>query len=888
MASRAEQQLSGAGHRRVLRWWRRGSPVGIAAVMVAGLSSGVAAAPGPDVGGEASGGQPAVRIVAPSASEPARTGPGESFEVVVAGTRDWPVVVDFRESSGGEWLTFDGSSGDGSVDGGTGVIEPVVPGGTASGDYDLRVRLFTPAADSGRHRPRDVDVVESGLMVTEDGQFWTDFSGQATGEVPDGWSQRWRPGDWTVVDTPSRLRHDVGAESGRRALTWDVPGDDGWVEGDVEVRAAVRMSDGTTATRFQLPIHVSGESGAENSYYIDGRASSVRVNRYVDGSFTQLATASLDHSIDARSWYWVVLRREGDLLHVKLWPHGLAEPEDWLVTVEDAAHEAGWLGFSHLTSGAVNEWGWYSVGIDGASAPPPPADQPDQVTGVSIQPETGFATVTWESVDGAWQYEIERMTVAGDEPAEVVGRWLPGRYDGSELTFADAGFTPGEEYRWRVRAVGAAAAGEWSEVVVADTPGLLGPEAHLTAFELDDGAQWTPHEDELAVLDGIAMDSDRVRMETIGETAQGRPLHLMVVGEDTPPPADEIADAPSVLFVCTVHGTEPAAREACLMLLRELAFSDDPWVTDLLAESTVLMVPTANPDGRAANQRPNSAGQDLNRDHLLLRHPETVALAEVMRDYKPDMVIDGHEFQSAEGADAEALWARSVNVGEELWALSQDEVVRGRLFGTATGAGWWPLQYPIVATGWEGQLQNAAGLKNHVGVLFETRRRPGVTRPAEGDVNTLVTTPENQKRRVYAQLWAFRDLLDYHREHYQAVQAAIEAAEIAAIANEGPVYLDGRRDVPVTPPSNQQPTLIVDPAPCGYLLTDEQYTQDGDGHGSIADRLAAHGVEVEDVDDGVLVPLGQPHRGLIPYLLDPESTLGMAAAERVEMCTQTP
>ena len=51
------------------------------------------------------------------------------------------------------------------------------------------------------------------------------------------------------------------------------------------------------------------------------------------------------------------------------------------------------------------------------------------------------------------------------------------------------------------------------------------------------------------------------------------------------------------------------------MMIRQLAFSTEPWALDILSHATVLIVPSFNGDGRAANTRGNATGQDLNRDH---------------------------------------------------------------------------------------------------------------------------------------------------------------------------------------------------------------------------------------------------------------------------------
>ena len=86
-------------------------------------------------------------------------------------------------------------------------------------------------------------------------------------------------------------------------------------------------------------------------------------------------------------------------------------------------------------------------------------------------------------------------------------------------------------------------------------------------------------------------------------------------------------------------------------MARELAFADDPRTLEILANTTVLIVPTINGDGRFANTRGNLTGQDLNRDYSLIREPETFAFVQMMRDYKPEAAFDGHEFGNSQAAD---------------------------------------------------------------------------------------------------------------------------------------------------------------------------------------------------------------------------------------------
>jgi hypothetical protein len=164
-------------------------------------------------------------------------------------------------------------------------------------------------------------------------------------------------------------------------------------------------------------------------------------------------------------------------------------------------------------------------------------------------------------------------------------------------------------------------------------PAETGPLTIKTGFESRNGSGWTTLAEEQTFLRNLDAASDRVSVAEIGRSVQGRPIQLVTVG--APRTKAEIAAGSSVLFVCTQHGNEPAGREACLKGARDFASTE---------ATTVLVVPTANPDGFAANTRHTATGADMNRDHHRLNQPESRALSAVMRDYKPDLLGDMHEY----------------------------------------------------------------------------------------------------------------------------------------------------------------------------------------------------------------------------------------------------
>ena len=84
--------------------------------------------------------------------------------------------------------------------------------------------------------------------------------------------------------------------------------------------------------------------------------------------------------------------------------------------------------------------------------------------------------------------------------------------------------------------------------------------------------------------------------ETIGTSAQGRPIRAELVGSRSAPT--------KILVVGSIHGNEPAGRAITRRLRRVRPPSGTAlWIID-----------SANPDGSAANSRQNANGVDLNRN----------------------------------------------------------------------------------------------------------------------------------------------------------------------------------------------------------------------------------------------------------------------------------
>ncbi|RIJ76388.1 peptidase M14 [Nakamurella silvestris] len=161
--------------------------------------------------------------------------------------------------------------------------------------------------------------------------------------------------------------------------------------------------------------------------------------------------------------------------------------------------------------------------------------------------------------------------------------------------------------------------------------------------------------------------SNRISVEVIGESSQGRDLYLITVtAPETPQqtaqqtawrqkikenPAAAAADTAlqagykiPIWFNNNIHGNEWDGTDASLNYVQKLITAPDAEVNALLSTSRIYFTATNNPDGRVGNTRATALGLDPNRDFITNQTPETTAFRDIIGDIQPLYFSDIHGY----------------------------------------------------------------------------------------------------------------------------------------------------------------------------------------------------------------------------------------------------
>jgi len=188
--------------------------------------------------------------------------------------------------------------------------------------------------------------------------------------------------------------------------------------------------------------------------------------------------------------------------------------------------------------------------------------------------------------------------------------------------------------RTRVAAVLVLASGALAAPLAAYTPEQLYRDWPGSRFVTASAACIRPDDLQARIDALVAEHPGELRVESLGESVQGRPIRLLTLGSGPRP----------VLLWSQMHGDEPSATPALLDLADYLLdHRGEREVDAVLRELTVLLVPMLNPDGSEVYQRENAMSIDINRDALNLVTPEGRILKQVRDEHRPVLGFNLHD-----------------------------------------------------------------------------------------------------------------------------------------------------------------------------------------------------------------------------------------------------
>ncbi|MDC8829310.1 M14 family metallopeptidase [Alteromonas gilva] len=393
----------------------------------------------------------------------------------------------------------------------------------------------------------------------------------------------------------------------------------------------------------------------------------------------------------------------------------------------------------------------------------------------------------------------------------------------------------------------------------------------------------------------LAEASDRVSLEVTGYTHEQRPLMLLTI---TAPDnrakldgwrADHLkqvnqgdktsADAPLFLYMgYSVHGNEPSGANASLLVAYYLAAAKDERVTELLANNVVLLDPSFNPDGLSRfaqwanmhkgqvlssdpdhrehregwpNGRTNHYWFDLNRDWLMLVHPESQARISKFQQWRPHILTDFHEM----GTNSTYFFQPGVPSRKNPWTPEGNVRLTNALAESYVKAFDSQNQLYFSQEGFDdfyyGKGSTYPDAQGSVGILFEQASSRGHLQDSINGPLSFVKTIQNQftiSLAVFDGALANKAaLLDYQHNFFRDTAALAKEDEHAAYFLHEP--LDSWR--------LDKAKWVLDQHHIDYQIPAADMTVDNNTLGA---------------DNTLVIPLAQPQYRLIKSLFSTRQT----------------
>ena len=383
----------------------------------------------------------------------------------------------------------------------------------------------------------------------------------------------------------------------------------------------------------------------------------------------------------------------------------------------------------------------------------------------------------------------------------------------------------------------------------------------------------------------IELNSNRVKVDVIGQSAGGRNLFLVTLSAPEamgrlgqyqairntmlkdPEKAQEMikkfGDFKVPVFINgSIHGNEYTGVDAAIRLIETLAYDDSEEVQAILKNVILLVNVVQNPDGRVLGTRQNANGFDINRDFISQTQPETRATVKILTEWNPMVTLDLHGFVNPMLIEPTTP-PHNPNYEYDLylqWALNEAYAMRDELLAQ-TG---FDAQIPYIEDpdGWDDWGAQYVPMY----AMYH------------GSYGHTLETPYRDERGVNA--------------HYAAVWGALKfvaANRVAMVHDQIEIFRRGALDLPqmLIPQGlldetqwNQYNELTIQEFPAAYVIpAGGPFQLSSHQAARLVDFLILNDVEVEQASqsfmlDGITYPKGtyvvwmdQPKRGLANTIL---------------------
>jgi hypothetical protein len=213
-----------------------------------------------------------------------------------------------------------------------------------------------------------------------------------------------------------------------------------------------------------------------------------------------------------------------------------------------------------------------------------------------------------------------------------------------------------------------------------------------TRAEKSEYKSTSEYKDVAGFIDQLKSTTGYMRVETIGRSAEGRDIPLLVIGKPLPESPENLLNDPRIVIYiqADIHAGEVEGKEATLMFARDFLKEGN---SALLDRVILLVCPIFNPDGNEKISTLNRTDQngpingvgvryngqflDLNRDAMKAESPEVRGLLEkVFNRWDPSVFMDCHTTNGSYHVEPVTLtWMVNPNGDNSLVSYMRDKMM---------------------------------------------------------------------------------------------------------------------------------------------------------------------------------------------------------------------